>query len=119
LNEAITLKKAEIDIIEGELDKSQDIEADFNEFAAFALEFVDNLKQRWWELDHEDRGRCELLLFPQYLRVNQKRKVSTLEISTIYRYELSKKTPVGALNGNTGGPSGTRTHDTLLKRQVL
>ncbi len=119
LNEAIKLKKTEIDIIEGELDKSQDIEADFNEFAAFALDFVDNLKEHWWQLDHDDRGRCELLLFPQFLRVNHKRKVSTPEISAIYRYEPTKKTPIGALNGTNGGPSWKLSQPKLCRALIF
>ena len=119
LQEIITLKKEEINIITGELESAQDIEADFNEFVEFSLDFVDNLKTNWWSLDHEDRVRCEQLLFPQFLRVNEKRKVSTPEISAIYRYGKNKKTPVGALNAISGGPGGTRTLDTLLKRQVL
>ena len=119
MQEAINLKKEEIGIIEGELVKAEDLESDFNEFVEFSLDFVDNLKANWWTLDHEDRLRCEQLLFPQLLRINNKRKVSTPEISAIYRYEVMKKTPAGALNTISGGPGGTRTLDTLLKRQVL
>ena len=119
MQEAITLKKQEIAVIEDELLKAQDIESDFNEFVEFSLGFVDNLKANWWELDHEDRLRCEELLFPQLLRIDKNKKVSTPEISYIYRYKPSKKTPVGALNAISGGPSGTRTLDILLKRQTL
>ncbi len=117
--EAIVLKKEEIGIIEDELTKAQDIESDFNEFVEFSLGFVDNLKANWWSLDHEDRLRCEELLFPQFLRIDKNKKVSTPEISYIYRYKPSKKTPVGALNAISGGPGGTRTLDILLKRQTL
>jgi DNA invertase Pin-like site-specific DNA recombinase len=103
MQEAIALKKEEISIIEDELLKAQDIETDFTEFVEFSLSFVDNLKANWWTLDYEDRLRCEQLLFPQLLRVNEKRKVSTPEITAIYRYKVSKKTPVSALNAISGG----------------
>ena len=105
--DAILLKKEEINIIQSELEKAMDIENEFNEFTAFSLDFVDNLKNKWWELDHEDRLRCEELLFPQLLRITEKRKVSTPEISAIYRYAENKKTPEGVLNNKSGGPGGT------------
>ena len=105
--DAVVLKKEEIAIIESELDKAMNIESEFNEFVEFSLDFVDSLKDRWWELDHEDRLRCEELLFPQLLRITDKRKVSTPEISAIYRYGLNKKTPEGVLEYTSGGPGGT------------
>lgn len=104
--EAIALKKEEIRIIEAELSKASDIESDFVEFTEFALDFVDNLKAEWWNLDHEDRLRCEQLLFPQLLRVTSARKVSTPEISAIYRYKPNQKAPEGALVDNSGGTTG-------------
>lgn len=106
LREVIAIKKEEISSIASELDNAQDIEADFNEFVEFALDFVDNLKANWWELDHEDRLRCEQLIFPQYLRINEKRKVSTPEISAIYRYGAKQKDLASSqvvLSGGSGG----------------
>ncbi|MBC7868588.1 hypothetical protein H7X69_00200, partial [Candidatus Saccharibacteria bacterium] len=107
LYEAINLKKEEINIIKDELEKAQDIESDFNKFVVFSLDFVDNLKSEWWTLDHDDRLRCEQLLFPRLLRLSGNKKVSTPEISIIYRYQATKKTPVGALIDNSGGPAET------------
>jgi hypothetical protein len=56
------------------------------------------------ELDHEDRERCELLLFPERLRIDRFGKVSTPKISPIYRYEATKKIPSGASNSLYGDP---------------
>ncbi len=107
LREAIKIKKAQITTIEDELSKLQDIESDFDEFVIFSLEFCDNLKKNWWTLDHDDRVRCEQLLFPELLRINSKRKVSTPVISSVYRYKTNQKAPVGALVDNSGGPGET------------
>lgn len=106
LQAAVMLKKKEINLIASELDSAEDIESDFNEFVDFALDFVDNLKENWWELDHTDRLRCEQLIFPQLLRINEKRKVSTPEISVIYRYGAKQKDLANrqvVLYGGTGG----------------
>lgn len=107
LREAIATKKEEISLIMSDLEGAQDIESDFNEFVEFALDFVDNLKANWWELDHEDRLRCEQLIFPQYLRINEKRKVSTPEISVIYRYGAKQKDLANSQVVLSGGPGET------------
>lgn len=107
LKEAIESKSAEIVVLKEKLSEANDIEQDFIEFFDFAIDYVNNLKEEWWHLDHEDRLRCEQLLFPQYLRINKNKKVSTPEISYIYRYKPSKKTPVGVLNAKSGGSGGT------------
>ena len=51
-----------------------------------------------------DRLRCELLLFPERLRINHARKVSTPKISPVYRYETTKKTLVGASDSSYDDP---------------
>ena len=104
IREAIDHKKAEIEAMQKALAEAGDIEKDFLGFATFALDFVDNLKERWWDLDYEDRDRCELLLFPERLRIDRSGNVSTPIISPIYRYAATKKTPVGASDSLYGDP---------------
>lgn len=107
IQEQIIFKKEEISLIHEELEKTLDIESDFNEFVEFSLRTVENWKSEWWELDSEDRERCEQLLFPQLLRVNHNNKVSTPEISAIYRYAPTKKESRKTLSYSYGGPGET------------
>lgn len=107
IEQAINIKKATIKEIENQIEAAEDIDKEFETFCAFALEFVENLKQHWWELDHDNRLRCEQLLFPELLRITPRGKVSTPKLSPIYRYESTKKAPVGALEVSYGGPGGT------------
>jgi hypothetical protein len=94
IKETMNHKKAEIGSIQQALAEAQDIEKDFHDIATFALDFVDNLKEYWWDLDHEDRARCEQLLFPKRLRIDRYGKVSIPKSSPIYRYKAAQKTLV-------------------------
>lgn len=107
LREALEQNKKEISDLKNRLLELDDVEQDFLEFVDFALSYVENLKSEWWDLNHDDRLRCEQLIFPQYLRVSKSKKVSTPEISCIYRYGTTQKAPEGALNAISGGPGET------------
>jgi hypothetical protein len=48
IKEAIEYKKAEIEDVQRALVETQDIEKDFCDFAIFALDYIDNLKEYWW-----------------------------------------------------------------------
>lgn len=120
---SITNIKSELAAVEVEVGKAENIEEDFEQFMAFSLEYVDHLKDNWFEAeDPEERIRLKELLFLDGISISREEKVRTPTLSPIYRYKTSKKTPVGAIlteNISSGGPGGTRTLDTLLKRQVL
>lgn len=107
LREALEQNKKEISELKDRLLELDDVEQDFLEFVDFALSYVENLRSEWWDLSHDDRLRCEQLIFPQYLRVSKSKKVSTPEISCIYRYRTTQKAPEGALNAISGGPGET------------
>jgi site-specific DNA recombinase len=111
--------KQDILNMENELDEAQNIEKDFVEFVKFSLGFVNNMKAKWWELEHDDRRRCEQLIFPQYLHVDKRSKVSTPEISPLFRYKNKEKEPRRVLISANGGPSGIRTQDTGIKSPLL
>ena len=116
---AVVRLKIQIEGVEAELATAQDTDKDFEEFVEFSLSFVDSMKNEFWDLERQDKQRCKQLIFPGEILVARSGKVSTLELSKLFRY---KKTPHKDLVESIytyGGPSGTRTPDTLLKRQVL
>lgn len=107
IQEQITLKKQEIELIKASIEEASSIENDFNEFVDFSLKLVNDWKSGWWDLGYEDRDRCEQLLFPQLLRINKNDKVSTPEISPIYRYKPMKKAELVGSTSFNGGPGET------------
>lgn len=120
---SIATIKAEIEAVEAEIGDASNIEEDFEQFMTFALDYTEHFKENWWTADDaDDRIRLKQLLFKDGLTVSRAGKVLTPSLSPVYRYKTSKKTSENVISGTfilTGGPGGTRTLDTLLKRQVL
>lgn len=120
---SLTTIKTEIAGVEQEIRVAEDIDKDFEEFMRFSLDYAEHLKDNWWDAeDPEERIRFKELAYTDGLAVFRSGKVRTPQLSPIFRYKTSKKTPGDVNFGSkttTGGPSGTRTQDTLLKRQVL
>ena len=67
-----------------------DNEKDFVEFAEFAIDFTENLKDNWWSLNWENRVKCKQLLFPAKILVSKSKNVHTPKISSIYFLENKK-----------------------------
>ena len=114
--------KTDITLVNAEIDKLKNGDDDFIEFMKFAIDFVDNMKDHFWDLDRDDKQRCKELLFPGEIIVARPGKVYTQELSKFLRYKATKKAPKKELDELVflnGGPGGTRTLDILLKRQTL
>jgi DNA invertase Pin-like site-specific DNA recombinase len=119
---AIESKEQEKLAIQADIKAYSDVDAELEDFISYSVNYTEELKAKYWSLDWDRRKRCELLLFPDGFFVTRQKKVYTPRVSAIYRDTTMKKEPQKALNSQIlsyGGPSGTRTHDTLLKRQVL
>lgn len=56
-----------------------------------ALDFVDNLAKRFFDLSLDDMRKCELLMFPSGFMVGADEKVRTPETSPFYRGRTTKK----------------------------
>ncbi len=82
-----TLKKTEDEL--NELENSNDAEK--QGFMEFALDFVDNLAKRFFDLSLDDMRKCELLMFPSGFMVGADEKVCTPETSPFYRGRTTKK----------------------------
>ncbi len=90
--------KAEIDKVKSNIEQTnnkisqlQDIENDLPEFVNFGLNYTDELIEDWWDLDRDERFRCQQLLFPGGIMFNSAEKVSTPQISPLYTLETNKK----------------------------
>ena len=122
IRERIEATKLEIAEAEKAAAEAHDFEKDFDEFINFAFDFMSNKEAKWWELDKQTLVVYKQIVFPGGIQITADRKVYNPKASPIYTYK-NQKTPQNEANlgkkYDTGGPSGARTHDTLLKRQVL
>lgn len=83
--------KASISDIEDKINRLSELDKGLIEFVKFGLEYTDELMEDWWQLGHEDRVRCQQLVFPGGISFNSQRKVGTTQISALYTLEPIKK----------------------------
>jgi hypothetical protein len=62
-----------------------------SEFVSFAMDFVRNIRDKWWELSFEDKKRGEQVIFNGQFYINNSTKVHTPSLSPIFRLGTSKK----------------------------
>lgn len=110
IRSAIQTIKQQIDTCQSELEVLTHVEDDFDDFVDFALEYANNIKEHWWDIeDAHDRIRFKQLVYLDGLRVSRAGKVLTPTLSPIYRYKTAKKTPESVISASkiaTGGPGG-------------
>ncbi len=104
ITEEIKIIKLKIAEAEKTASEAQDFEKDFDEFIGFAFDFMDNLKDKWWELDKATMKICKQLLFPSGIQLLPDKKVYIPEISIIYGGEDTKKASKEADFTNMEGP---------------
>jgi DNA invertase Pin-like site-specific DNA recombinase len=107
--------KAKIEEAEIIAENARDFERDFIEFAEFAIEYVDSLREHWWQLDKEAMRKCKQILFPAGFAMTQDKKVYTPEISYVYSYGNNKKAPESADFNIVEGPVGLEPTTPCLK----
>ncbi len=108
----------DIRAVENDLKDLSDIEKDFVEFVDFSIGFVEDLRERFWELDAEHLGWCKQLLFPEGFSVSRDKKVYTPKISDFYRLANTQKDPEGSSESNMVGDRGFEplTSSTSMRR---
>lgn len=108
---SINVIKSEITAVKADLASAEDIEEDFEAFMSYSLDYINHLKDNWWNADSvDDRIRLKELLYIDGLQISRTGKVLTPQLSPIYRYKTSKKTSKDVILSNnisTGGPGGT------------
>jgi hypothetical protein len=107
--------KAKIESAEAVAANAKDFERDLMDFTEFALAYVNNIKENWWNLDKETMRKCKQILFPAGFSMTQDKKVYTPEISPIYTYGANKKAPEGADLDVMEGPVGLEPTTPCLK----
>jgi len=111
-----------IKIKDEEITAAKKIDDDLLEFADFALDYIDDLKNKWWELDFTEMQKCKQILYPSGFSINYLGRVYTPEISPLFRLEGYEKEPFRGSNlgmvevaGVTPASSAHRT--TILHAQ--
>lgn len=83
--------KAKVDKAEKVIRSTHHLQEDMIGFVKFALEYTNALKEDWWQLEEESRLQCKQLLFPAGITFDSTEKVSTTQISPLYRLAATKK----------------------------
>ncbi len=87
-----------IKAVDEEMVTAKKVDDDLIEFTKFALDYVDGLKDNWWDLSFADMKKCKQLLFPSGFSINYLGKVYTPEISPLFRLEGYEKEPFRGSN---------------------
>ena len=83
--------KAKITDIEQKISQLNELDQDLVQFVDFGLQYTNDLIEDWWDLGHDDRVWCQLLVFPGGIMFNSHKKVSTPQISPLYTLKPIKK----------------------------
>lgn len=91
LREEVNKVKIQIQELEKAMHDDEELQEDLINFVKFGLEYTNKLKDDWWQLNHEERVRCQILILPGGISFNSERKVGTTKISPIYSLDPNKK----------------------------
>lgn len=105
--EEIAKIKAEIIEIDIQIAKDGNADSEFAEFAAFALDYTDDLRKRWWELPGEKLSECKHLIFRNKIIVQPNGNVYTPNLSLIYSLQTKNDDSKTAENHNMVELPGT------------
>ena len=100
IKEAVVQIKDDISELETKLGNTSDPEADFQEFLAYSLGYVERLKDDFWVLPGEKQLECKQLLFNNEIFVRKDGSVYTPNISPIYTVIKEKDGQKAASNSN-------------------
>jgi len=87
-NKLIAIKK--------DIEDTRNIDLESDEFVKFAIEFTENIKEKWWSISQDERKGGEQVLFNGEFYVDSSAKVHTPKLSSIYRLGTNKKDPEGS-----------------------
>ncbi len=93
IHEAITIIKQQILDKSTEIENSKPLTEEMKNFIEYGMNYTKNLKEDYWQLDYDERKRCQQLLFKGELYINSMKKVDTPKLSSFYRYKIQKTSP--------------------------
>lgn len=82
--------KAEITEIDIQVTKDGKVDDEFMEFSAYALDYSEDLRKRWWDLTGEKLNECKQLLFRSKIIIQPDGNVYTPDLSYIYTLKNKK-----------------------------
>lgn len=100
----IKMKIAETDTL---ISENSNVNNEFDEFASFALDYTEDLRNRWWELPGEKLQECKHLVFRNKIIVQPDGNVYTPDLSLIYTLQNKNDDPKVVENGNMVELAGT------------
>ena len=99
LNDYLCRIKDEIIKLEGRIESTKNnLALGRSDFMNFALEYIDNMGEHFFELPLEEVGVCKNILFPSGFWVDSNKNVYTPEISPLYRERTTKMGPLNPEN---------------------
>lgn len=109
---------ADIERVNADISQLEEMEKDFVDFVEFSLDFIENLRSKFWTLEADELGWCKQLLFPEGFSISRDKKVYTPKISEFYRVATSKEDPEGSSKSKMVGNRGFEplTSSTSMKR---
>jgi hypothetical protein len=107
IKEEVTRTKAQIANRDKEIGEASQVEEDFVDFANYAIDYTENLREKWWSVPVESQNECKQLLFNNKILVSQESKVYTPQISSIYSLLNIKKAPENASDAHLVELAGT------------
>lgn len=91
IRQSIVKKKAETEELEATIERQQSSSnLDKQRFLDFAIPYVDNMSDNFFELTRDKQLVCKQLVFPGGFWVNKNEKIYTPEISELYRLTTKK-----------------------------
>lgn len=82
---------SELKEVEFEIHQAKDVDLESEEFVKFAVDFVDTLREKWWQLSWENMKRGEQILFNGKIYMDNSAIVHPSHLSSIYRLGTNKK----------------------------
>ncbi len=107
IKDEIAKIKAEMAGMDVQVIKDSQVDDEFAEFAAFALDYTEDLRKRWWELPGEKLQECKHLIFRSKIIVQPDGNVYTPELSYIYTLQMKNDDPEVVENRNMVELAGT------------
>lgn len=71
---AIESKEQEKLAIQADIKSYSDVDTELEDFIDYSINYIEELKAKYWKLDWDRRKRCELLLYPDGFFVTRQKK---------------------------------------------
>ena len=81
----------QLEAIKADITNTQNVDMESEDFVKFAMNFTEQIKDKWWSISFDERKGGEQILFYGEFYVDNSAKVHTPKLSTIYSLGTNKK----------------------------